>query len=151
MAARMKQGEFEAILKDSTKSIPNRIQWSGDEDHYPCFEFSADIESQLGYPIVLKGSYNPEALTLTFAVIHRKFGRIYGLDLGKSHKNPDQTRVGEKHKHTWKEECRDKSAYVPEDITIGISDIEGVWDQFCKEAKITHSGLDRPPEHQLHF
>ncbi|MGH8191833.1 MAG: DUF6978 family protein, partial [Rhodanobacteraceae bacterium] len=42
--------------------------------------------------------------------------RIYGLDLGKDHHNPQCNQVGEKHKHRWTDQYRDKEAYEPRDI-----------------------------------
>ena len=43
------------------------------------------------------------ARTLTYALILKTAGRIYGLDLGKDHHNPQCEQVGEKHKHRWSE------------------------------------------------
>lgn len=73
-------------------------------------------------------------------LVHRSAGRIYGLDLGADHHNPSCQRVGEKHKHRWTEEFRDKEAYVPTDITASWDQPQEVWAQFCYEAKIHHNG-----------
>ena len=76
-------------------------------------------------------------------------GRIYGLDLGKDHHNPQCNQVGEKHKHKWTEQFRDKQAYVPDDITEAASDPQAVWKQFCGEARLSHNGtLPAPPLQQ---
>jgi hypothetical protein len=75
------QAEFEAILSDTSKRIDGHIWWSEDEDHSPAVEFRADVFSEAGHPLFVHGSYNPEAEKLSFAVIHRAVGRIYGLDL----------------------------------------------------------------------
>ena len=89
---------------------------------------------------------SPLARTLTYALILKTAGRIYGLDLGKDHHNPQCNQVGEKHKHTWSEQYRDKEAYTPNDITAQVSDPVEVWKQFCKEAGIEHDGeLRQPP------
>ncbi|MGH8190537.1 MAG: DUF6978 family protein, partial [Rhodanobacteraceae bacterium] len=71
--------------------------------------------------------------------------RIYGLDLGKDHHNPQCNQVGEKHKHRWTDQYRDKEAYEPRDITASATDPVTVWTQFCKEAKIAHHGQMMPP------
>lgn len=113
----MKQRDFEALLVDPTKQIQENITWEDDEDHSPVVEFRVEVVSQARYPIFVKGSYNVLAQTLTFALIHRSFGRIYELDMGKDHHNPSCSNVGRKHKHRWTEQLRDKEAYVPEDIT----------------------------------
>ena len=107
------QAEFEAILADPSKRIEGDIVWMEDEDHSPSFEFRADILSDAGWPIFIRGSVNKLARTLTYALIHRAVGRIYGLDLGKDHHNPSCEQVGERHKHRWNERWRDKGAMCP--------------------------------------
>jgi hypothetical protein len=141
----MNQSEFEAIMKDKTKKIVGDISWSEDEDHSPTREFRIEIQSEVGYPIFIKGSYNPLVETLSYSLIHRGSGRIYGLDLGKDHHNPSCTYVGEKHKHIWNESLRDKEAYVPNDINAGVIDPLSIWEQFCHETKIRHEGILHSP------
>jgi hypothetical protein len=141
----MKQQEFDALLTDTTKQINDHIEWVKDDDHYPSVEFRVEVISHLKYPIFVKGSYNQLALTLTYALIHQRYGRIYALDLGKDHHNPTCSTVGRKHKHRWTELFRDKEAYVPDDITALIHDPVGVWSQFCKELLLTHNGIMYPP------
>ncbi len=140
----MKQQDFEIFLADPTKQINGFIVWEEDEDHSPTVEFRVDVISEAKYPVLVRGSYNPIAQTLTYALIHQAFGRIYALDLGKDHHNPSCSNVGRKHKHRWGE-FRDKVAYVPDDITALISDPVGVWAQFCNEAFLIHNGVMRPP------
>ncbi len=141
------QTEFEELINDTTKCIEGNISWNKDEDHSPAVEFRFEVNSDAGYPLFVKGSYNVLTQTLTYALIHRASGRIYALDLGKDHRNPDGNLVGEKHKHRWDERYRDKKAYVPSDITAPVTDPVKVWKQFCEESKITHNGImqDPPP------
>ncbi len=103
------------------------------------------MQSDVGYPLFVKGSYNALAKAMSFAVVHRGVGRVYALDLGKDHHNPSCTNVGEKHKHRYTEQYRDKDAYVPTDITAGVDDPVSVWKQFCQEANINHSGTMHAP------
>ncbi len=146
----MTQSEFEVLINDATKTIPDDIDWSEDEDHSPSVEFRAEIQSETGYPLFVRASYNGSANALTYAIIHRGVGRIYGLDLGKDHHNPQCNNVGEKHKHRWNEILKDKEAYAPTDITAHVNDPLGVWKEFCAEANITHGGtLKAPPPVQL--
>lgn len=146
----MLQSEFEALLADTTKRIRGDISWSEDEDHSPAVEFRVEVTSQIGYTLSVRGSYNSAGQTLTFALIHRAFGRIYALDMGKDHHNPSCSNVGEKHKHRWNERLRDKEAYVPEDITASVTEPVTVWQQFCLESRITHEGvMHEPPPLQL--
>src|SRR6266849_645807 len=141
----MKQQDFDALLADTTKEITEPIEWDKDDDHYPSVEFRIEVVSQPKYPIFVKGSYNQLAQTLTYALIHQRYGRIYALDLGKNHHNPSCSTVGRKHKHRWTELFRDKEAYVPDDITAMINDPVDVWFQFCKEAFLMHNGVMYPP------
>ena len=141
----MTEAEFQALLADATKRIEQDISWLGDEDRSPGLEFRAEVISDPGFPLFIKGWYNREAQTLSFSLIHRGVGRIYGLDLGKDHHNPSCVYVGEKHKHSWSDVVRDKEAYVPEDIIAAANDPVGVWREFCQEAKINHTGVMHPP------
>lgn len=132
--------EFETILADTSKRIEGDIAWQMDEDHSHCWEFRAEVQSNAGWPLFVRGSFNPEIPALTYALILKTEGRIYALDLGKEHHNPDCHYVGEKHKHRWMERFRDKEAYVPPDITADVADPVTVWQQFCAEGRITHHG-----------
>lgn len=115
----MKQDEFDLLLNDKTKQIIGDISWDEDEDHSPTVEFRVEIQSDAGYPVFIRGSYNPLIEALSFNLIHRSSGRIYGLDIGKSHHNPSCVNIGDMHKHRWNESLRDKEAYIPIDITVG--------------------------------
>lgn len=146
----MKQQEFDALLADTTKHIDDDIKWRDDDDHYPSFEFRVDIRSEAHYPLFVRGSYNPIAQTLTYVLIHKRSGRIYGLDMGKVHRNPSGELVGKKHKHRWDEMYKDKDAYEPKDITALVTEPVKVWSQFCKEASIIHNGvMNEPPALQM--
>lgn len=144
----MNQGEYEAILADATKQIDGDIFWSEDEDHSPAAEFRSEVTSSMGFPLFVVGSFNRRAATLSYSLIHRGAGRVYGLDMGKEHHNPQCTFVGETHKHTWSEQLRDKEAYSPEDVTAPTTDAVVVWQQFCQECNLTHSGQMAPPPAQ---
>lgn len=146
----MIQAEFEALLDDPTKVIAGDIRWVDDEDHSPSVEFRAEVDSEAGHPIFVRGSYNALAHTLSFALIHRGSGRIYALDMGKDHHNPDCHNVGELHKHRWREPVRDKEAYVPQDVNAPVNEPLLVWQQFCVEANILHNGvMHQPPDIQI--
>ena len=136
----LSQQEFDAILADETKRIVGDLEWQNDEDHSPAREFRVEVASDAGYPLFVNGRCNPKAGTLSYTLIHRGVGRIYALDLGAEHHNPDRSFVGEKHKHRWTEAFRDKQAYVPTDITALWTQPSDVWEQFCAEAKIAHQG-----------
>ena len=145
----MTQEEFDAILADETKEILGNIVWNDDTDHSPAQEFRAEVNSDAGYPMFIQGRYNPLAGKLTFAVILRGEGRIYGLDLGADHRNPDGAPIGDKHKNYWREGYRDKWAYVPPDITKPWNRPVEVWQQFCTEARLRHRGMMLKPATQV--
>jgi hypothetical protein len=143
----MIRAEFEALLADESKLIDGDIHWQVDGDHPLWVEFSAIVHSAGNYPLIVKGSFNQTIPALAYCVLHKTFGRIYGLCLGKGHKNPGGEQIGPKHKHTWRGDLlREKEAYNPEDITAPPSDPVNAWSQFCNEANIRHDGkLSIPP------
>ena len=138
--------EFEIILNDESKRIEGDIAWEEDEDHYASVEFLVEVKSEAGWPLFVRGSYNRLIPALSYVMILKTEGRVYGLDLGKDHHNPMCEQVGEKHKHSWAERFRDKEAYAPNDITAPVTDPVSVWQQFCAEAKLIHDGImNKPP------
>jgi hypothetical protein len=139
------QSEFEAMLGDASKRVEGDIVWQEDQDHSPCWDFRAEVRSDSGWPLFVRGSFNPLIPALSYVLILKTVGRVYGLDLGKDHHNPQCNQVGECHKHRWTERYRDKEAYLPQDITATANHPVGVWKQFCAEAKIVHRGQMIPP------
>lgn len=147
-----RNNDFATIIADQSKRIDGDIRWEEDEDHSPSVEFRAEVLSDTGWPLFVRGSYNPLIPSLTYVLILKTLGRVYALDLGKDHHNPQCDQVGDKHKHSWTEQYRDKEAYVPADITAPASDPVQVWKQFCAEANLTHNGsLMAPPPFQEEF
>ena len=143
----LSQQDYEAIINDTTKVIHEDIAWEGGRNS-PMREFRVDIDSGDGHPIFVKGWYNPRSGKLSYSIIHRQVGRIYGLDLGADHQNPDGKFVGEKHKNYWVPGSRDKWAYVPDDITEPWNRPSAVWSEFCAEGNIQHLGRLRDPSIQ---
>ncbi len=141
----LSNAEFEAILADTSKCIDANIVWQEDEDHSPCVGFRAEVSSEAGWPLFVKGSYNCLIGALSYVMILQTDGRIYGLDLGKDHHNPQCDQIGRIHKHRWTEKFRDKEAYRPEDITRPANDPVGVWSEFCAEAGLRHNGVMNVP------
>ncbi len=140
----LSQQEYDSIIHDTSKIIRNDITWeiTGNPRSR---NFTTEIDSDSGYPIFVKGWYNASSGKLSYSIVHRSAGRIYGLDLGAEHVNPDGKPVGEKHKNYWKPGMRDKWAYAPEDITEPWNRPVEVWGEFCAEANLKHSGTMRNP------
>ena len=134
-------GEFEDLLADGGKRIEGDIVWAPDSRHPGAMAFRAEVVSDAGYPLFVAGWHNPRMGKLSYALIHRQVGRIYALDLGADHPNPDGQWVGDKHKHHWTPGFRDRFAYAPSDITEPWHRPAAVWRQFCAEARIEHRGM----------
>jgi hypothetical protein len=141
----LSQEEFDGILEDIHKTIEGDIRWQEDEDHSPAVEFRANVSTADGWPLFVYGNYHGLLNLLSYVLILPPAGRVYALDLGKDHRNPDGEHTGEKHKHCYREQYGDKYAYVPDDITEEAVNPVGVWKQFCREAKIQHNGKMYPP------
>ena len=141
----LSQQEFESILTDETKYIAADIYWRDDVDHSHAREFRVNVQSESGYSLFVTGRYNSYTGKLSYSFILRGTGRIYGLDLGADHRNPDRKMLRGKHKNYWVPGSRDNWAYVPEDITEPWDRPVEVWGQFCEEANLQHRGRMYPP------
>ncbi|MDZ7802093.1 MAG: hypothetical protein U5K81_15045 [Trueperaceae bacterium] len=141
----MTNAEFEVLLSDTSKVVEGDIAWSQSEDRATWLGFRVEVTNDVGWPLFIVGSFNPLVPALSFVLILQTTGRVYALDMGKDHHNPQCDQVGEVHKHRWNESLRDKEAYAPTDITKPASDVVGVWEQFCKEARLHHDGRMAPP------
>lgn len=139
--------EYKAIIDDE-KFITENIVWRNAPGRSAAQEFRVDID----YPDVdvlrIKGWYNSTAGTLSYTIFIPSVGRIYGLDMGMIHINPNQKAVGRTHKNYWVEGERDDWAYEPEDITASLNDPVAVWRQFCAEANIRHTGTMYRPSNR---
>lgn len=140
--------EIESILADTTKQISGDIVWTDDVDHSPAKEFRVEVQTDNELPLFVVGRFNPFSGQLSFAFILRGTGRVYALDLGRDHRNPEGVCVGEKHKHRWLDGFRDTMAYVPVDITETWERPVAVWGQFCAEARLRHHGMMHAPQLQ---
>lgn len=146
------EAEFQILIADTSKEILGDITWKKDKTHQGSFIFGTEIISNVKYPIYLKASFNYNRGTLSFSIIYKEVGRIYGLDMGQNHKNKATgKKIGRVHKHRWTDLYKDQDAYAPDDITKPYDDVIGVWREFCLESKIIHKGkmLGLPDNKQL--
>lgn len=137
--------EYKAIIDDDAKSITENIVWHNALDDPTVQEFRVNVDYPNADAMVINGRYNPSAGKLSYTLFMPSVGRIYGLDLGASHRNPNGERTGDTHKNYRAEGARDNWAYNPEDITASWDDPVEVWRQFCAEANIRHTGIMRLP------
>lgn len=138
--------EFDEFLADDGKRIVGDIAWERAPGRHPAMEFRKEIVATSGYAAQVHGWCNSSSGKLSYTIFHTRDGRIYGLDLGAEHLNPTGERVGDKHKHAWTPEAKDRTAYVPDDITAPWDRPVEAWHQFCAEARILHDGTMSPPD-----
>ena len=131
--------EFAEILA-APKWIDDDIQWEIDTRQRAARSFRMDIRSEQDWPLFIQGRYSRHVSKLTYALILWGIGRIFALDMGMPHHNPQCHTVGDKHMHKWSEKFGDKEAYVPDDIVGSAQNPEGIWVQFCRVARIEHQG-----------
>ena len=133
--------DYKAIIDDEAKSITANIVWHDAPDGSTAQEFRVNVDYPNADAMFIKGRYNPSAGKLSYTLVMQSVGRIYGLDLGASHRNPNGVRVGDTHKNYRAEGARDNWAYAPEDITASWESPVEVWRQFCAEANIRYTGI----------
>jgi len=143
--------EFEVIIMDRTKHVAGTIRWESTEGNSPARRFRVDILSEPAWPLFIRAWWNPLSQKLSYTLIHREAGRIVGLDLGRSHRNPNGEQTALTHKHLWTSAHGDRHAYSPSDITEPWDRPAAVWAQFCAEIGLEHRGifLDPPQEEEL--
>ncbi|WP_072620517.1 hypothetical protein [Spirulina major] len=61
------QAEFETLINDPEKVIDGDITWT--QERSPRSGFRVEILSPAGYPLFLKGSYNPIIVALSYHII----------------------------------------------------------------------------------
>lgn len=132
--------DVQAIVDNTQKVIEGDIHWQPHATALPAAEFIAEVNWDGPFQLMLAGWFNSVSHKLSFALIVRGAGRVYGLDIGRSHTNPQGESVGEVHKHRWTAVHGDRWAYVPADITADWSAPIIAWREFCVEANIRHMG-----------
>lgn len=137
--------DYKAIIDDEAKSITENIVWHDAPNSATAQEFRVNVDYPEVDALFIKGRYNPSAGKLSYALVIPRVGRIYGLDMGRNHNNPNREAVGTTHKNYWVEGAEDDWAYAPEDITASLNDPVEVWRQFCAEANIRHTGTMARP------
>lgn len=133
------------LLDDVTKYISDDVTW---REASAWFEFEVRIHDALNSGLKLFGRVSKILPRLHFTVTHPEAGRIYALCVGQDHRNPDGTQVGELHKHIYTDEHGQGWAYVPEDISATLPNVESLWRDFCEEAQIRHDGRFLEPPYR---
>lgn len=122
------------------------IVWNAVPTIIPAKEFRIPLTSASSEQLTVSGWYNPGKRKLSFTVYSRQRGRIYSLDMGLDHTNPDDSNAGGTHKHYWSEADQSRWAYAPSDITEPWNRPVAVWRQFCAESGLEHHGQMLSPD-----
>lgn len=144
--SRFSQHDLVLLLADRSKRIIGDIMWTDDPGHPPAQRFRADISSDEGWPIWVRGWWQPPSGKLSYTIVHLEAGRIFSWDLGSvPHTNPDGAQMEGAHMHRWTEDHSDHLAIARPDIGLTWEYPLEVWQVFCAEANIAHLGLLSPP------
>ena len=136
----LSESDVLAIVADTGKVIEADIVWEPQSAMRFAQQFRASVSSDRWDGLMLQGWFSPAARKLSYTLFIPEHGRIYGLDLGAEHINPDGERLRGTHKVRWTEEHEDRFAYTPEDITAEWWQPTLAWQQFCAEAHLRHAG-----------
>ena len=91
----MTDAELASLLADAAKWIDGDIVWVDDEDHSLAVEFQVTVQSDAGYPLVVRARYNSTRFYLLLAMVtamlafvdgrgRRVWGVIWGEGQGRS-------------------------------------------------------------------
>ena len=132
----MTQGEFDALIADSTKRIDGAIVWNQDKQGI-VFEFRVRVVSESGDQLFVKGSHNRKLGKTSYTLYTTE--RIFGVDYDRAHGN-----AGNFHVHKWDSEKQKCLAESAEASTIIGRDPQQLWKWFCDLTSITHNGALQP-------
>ena len=134
----MTKAEYDALLAEGGKIIEADISWSQDKSLSYVSEFFVKLESESGYPLTIKGSYNRVLKKNNYTLFSPKVGRIFAVDYDRKHGD-----AGEFHVHSWDgTKCVATKAVAPAGIE---GDPVRLWKWFCEQAGIIHSGTFGSP------
>jgi hypothetical protein len=141
------RAEASAILADTTKRIEGDIVWRAHPDIDYAVSFRVEISCSVDKGIVLAAYYNRENNKFYLNLFRRTDGKPFLRLCNESgHHNPSCIQAGDPHLHHWDDEEGDK---IAEGVTLGKTDMQGIWREFCRIANITHNGiLQSPPSRQ---
>ena len=137
--------EIDAILDDPSKTINGDIEWLPDPNHPSAWTFRAPVVHSGEAPLAAHGTLQHEQDRLSYLLVLRAAGRIFGICWGYGHLNPSGETVSGPHVHRWTSEHRDRWVEPFDDAGTGASDPTFAWQQFCTHANIVHRGTLHQP------
>lgn len=126
------ESEAERILT-LEKTIRIKLHWQRDE-HGNWF-VRVPVECKETRNLEWYARYNPLSGNYTSILFWQKQTIIRRLDIGKSHQNPDGTRVGRLHKHRLTDKYGDRVAYEPPEMSL-VDDMVTTLGKFLEECNV---------------
>lgn len=139
------QDEIDAILQDPAKTIEGEIRWSPDPQHAAAWTFYMPVAHSGTTPLDARATLRREANTLSYLLVLRGSGRIFGICWGYDHLNPSGEIVSGPHVHKWTSEHLDRWVEPFGGASAGTGDPILAWREFCALAHIAHLGEVHPP------
>ncbi len=140
----MDEQEFEQLRRLPGKSVRQDIVFVRNTKTAPSLVFDGvPVENDLGWDIVVNGTYNPDVPALTFNFYVRGVGPVCRICVNSTnHKD-----VGRTHKHEIALES-DPMNNLPHALPrpdLAVKSPREVWETVCREASIDHVGEFRDP------
>lgn len=87
------------LAAEKTLATPTlRFEWKG-----PYMKARAAVESSTGFDLAVEVTYNPNVAKMSGCLFARhvkpNWARLYGVDIGDDHHNPDCQMTGDPHRH----------------------------------------------------
>ena len=139
-AAKISENDVDALLTSCTLAVTGNYRWTRGDNK---FWSKITIPVQSGprnVSLKICITVNPrEPERRNFVLLWNKI-RVRALCMAGSHTNKHTNAeqwTRQVHKHKWKDNCQDRFAYTPTDITA--TDLQGQFSQFCAECGISCS------------
>jgi hypothetical protein len=142
--ALLQQEDVDKLLQSGKLSVSGQYQWKrGSHKSWLKIQVPVNIEDPKVTDVNLRIVVSVSLTVLgkrDFSLIWNSTIRVRGLCVSGNHTNRHTNAerwLRQMHKHKWTDQCLDRFAYTPTDITA--EDVQGQFAQFCAECGITCS------------
>jgi hypothetical protein len=138
-APQVREHEVDALLASGSLAVRGTYHWKYGS-HKGWLLASIPVEDKAGKTLALRlivSVNDRERGKRSFSLMWNKNIRVRGLDISGSHRNKhtdEEKWVRRTHKHKWTDQCQDRTAYTPSDITA--HEVREQFKQFCAECGI---------------
>ena len=141
----MNRSEFETLRNLPGKRVTLDIEFESRQATSPNLTFEGvQVENELGYEVVLNGTYKPDIPSVTFNFVLRGTGPICRVDVNGTLHGP----AGRTHKHDLRNETDPRNnlpdAVARPDLTGRT--VEEIWNTLLTQAGIEHTGRFTSPD-----